>query len=343
MTSSQSSETVKLASAGQESTLETGLSLAKSLYVKDTTIWLNGELGAGKTTFVQGLGIGLGLGNKITSPTYALENRYDDKLLHADLYRLDPDEAKRIMEESGDFPGVRAVEWSERVKVDKVGKVDKVNKDIEVLFKETSPNERDITITFCDVNWPDRETIEKWREEVRLPEHVQIHCDTVGKLAYDLAQELLKQGTVVRPEAVKKAGELHDLFRFVDFSQRNIPHAKEPDTETKNHWEELSKKYPGSHEEACAGFLRDKGFGEIATIIQPHGLKMIDSAETTEQKLLFYADKRVKFDQIVSLDERFDDFAERYGNGKESAQAKEWRKKTKEMERELFPNKPTSL
>jgi len=55
-------------------------------------IALAGDLGAGKTTFVQGLGAGLGVRSAITSPTFVLINRYHcadgRQLQHADCYRL---------------------------------------------------------------------------------------------------------------------------------------------------------------------------------------------------------------------------------------------------------------
>lgn len=55
-------------------------------------ITLTGDLGAGKTTFVQGLGSGLGVKDAITSPTFVLINRYrcadGRQLQHADCYRL---------------------------------------------------------------------------------------------------------------------------------------------------------------------------------------------------------------------------------------------------------------
>jgi tRNA threonylcarbamoyladenosine biosynthesis protein TsaE len=58
----------------------------------DAIITLAGDLGAGKTTFVQGLGKGLGVRATITSPTFVLINRYRTadgrQLQHADCYRL---------------------------------------------------------------------------------------------------------------------------------------------------------------------------------------------------------------------------------------------------------------
>jgi tRNA threonylcarbamoyladenosine biosynthesis protein TsaE len=58
----------------------------------DAIVTLTGDLGAGKTTFTQGLGAGLGVKGAITSPTFVLINRYrcaDGRALqHADCYRL---------------------------------------------------------------------------------------------------------------------------------------------------------------------------------------------------------------------------------------------------------------
>jgi len=82
---------------------------------------LYGDLGSGKTVFVQGLGAGLNVPEDyyITSPTYTLINEYPGriKLLHVDLYRIDnPGE----MEDTGldDVFGnnvVAAVEWADRL------------------------------------------------------------------------------------------------------------------------------------------------------------------------------------------------------------------------------------
>jgi len=80
---------------------------------------LYGDLGAGKTCFVQGLGEALGIEESMTSPTYGLVKEYGDPpcLVHADLYRLsDPEELVEIgVEDWLDDPVLLAVEWPDRV------------------------------------------------------------------------------------------------------------------------------------------------------------------------------------------------------------------------------------
>lgn len=79
---------------------------------------LHGDLGAGKTCFVQGLAAALGIDEPITSPTYTLIGEYEGRLPlhHIDLYRLSgPEEALGLgIEEYFDADGITAIEWAER-------------------------------------------------------------------------------------------------------------------------------------------------------------------------------------------------------------------------------------
>jgi len=81
-------------------------------------IALYGEMGSGKTCFVQGLAMALGVGTLVTSPTFTIVNEYRGslRLVHVDLYRVsDPDEILALgFEECLDSPGITAVEWAER-------------------------------------------------------------------------------------------------------------------------------------------------------------------------------------------------------------------------------------
>ena len=83
-----------------------------------TVIALHGDLGAGKTCFIQGFAAALGIDEPITSPTYTIIGEYEGRLPlhHIDLYRLSgPEEALGLgLEEYFDANGITAIEWAER-------------------------------------------------------------------------------------------------------------------------------------------------------------------------------------------------------------------------------------
>lgn len=85
----------------------------------DTTLALHGDLGAGKTTFVQGLARGLGITEAVTSPTFNIFtlHRGLTTLLHLDAYRLNhPRQVEDLL--LADFmtsPWCLAIEWPEKI------------------------------------------------------------------------------------------------------------------------------------------------------------------------------------------------------------------------------------
>jgi tRNA threonylcarbamoyladenosine biosynthesis protein TsaE len=85
---------------------------------------LRGDLGAGKTTFVQGLARGMGVRSRVSSPTFVLVNEYTGadgvRLAHVDTYRLgalvlDEAEGMGLEELLEDRDTVVAIEWADRV------------------------------------------------------------------------------------------------------------------------------------------------------------------------------------------------------------------------------------
>lgn len=82
---------------------------------------LVGDLGAGKTTFAQGLAVGMGVEGDVVSPSFALVREYDGppgapRLVHMDFYRLDgtPEVRDLGIDDYLDGDDVVAIEWAER-------------------------------------------------------------------------------------------------------------------------------------------------------------------------------------------------------------------------------------
>jgi len=82
-------------------------------------VLLVGELGAGKTAFVQGLARGLGIDEPVTSPTFMIVHEYEGRLrlAHVDVYRLDrvQDLYDLGFDELVDDDRVTVVEWGDRI------------------------------------------------------------------------------------------------------------------------------------------------------------------------------------------------------------------------------------
>ncbi len=89
---------------------------AKSLRAGDTVL-LEGAMGAGKTILAKGIAKGLGIGEEVTSPTYAYINSYEDRLHHFDCYRIGS-EAQALalgFADYFDLGGICLIEWSEKI------------------------------------------------------------------------------------------------------------------------------------------------------------------------------------------------------------------------------------
>ncbi len=102
-----------------DDTRRLGFELAARL-LPDGTALLFGGLGSGKTVLTQGIATGLGLdAARIQSPTFTLIHEHEQgavRLVHVDLYRLEPDEVDAVgVEEVLAGAGVKVVEWADRL------------------------------------------------------------------------------------------------------------------------------------------------------------------------------------------------------------------------------------
>jgi len=134
-------------SMSPDETFALGKKLGRMIDSK-TVIALSGDLGAGKTLFVQGLSRGLDVEKDcyVTSPTYTIVNEYPGRLdiFHVDLYRLSSPED---LESAGiyeilDSDGVIAVEWADRAPPGSIVP------DIDIRIRDMDGIRREITLFF---------------------------------------------------------------------------------------------------------------------------------------------------------------------------------------------------
>ncbi|MDE5583573.1 MAG: tRNA (adenosine(37)-N6)-threonylcarbamoyltransferase complex ATPase subunit type 1 TsaE [Ruminococcus sp.] len=110
---------MKIITHSPQETIKTAEKLGSLLKAGDILAYTGG-LGAGKTTFTRGLAVGLGMGDCVSSPTFALVNEYRGEnisLYHFDMYRIQTEEG---LESTGffDYPfedNIAVIEWSENI------------------------------------------------------------------------------------------------------------------------------------------------------------------------------------------------------------------------------------
>ncbi|MBX6396018.1 MAG: tRNA (adenosine(37)-N6)-threonylcarbamoyltransferase complex ATPase subunit type 1 TsaE [Alicyclobacillaceae bacterium] len=109
-------KTWRVSSTSAEHTQALGRLIGEGAQPGDV-VCLHGGVGAGKTTFVQGIARGLGVDEPITSPTFTIVCEYAGRLplYHVDVYRLGKRAAEEPLglEEYLEGDGVTAVEWAE--------------------------------------------------------------------------------------------------------------------------------------------------------------------------------------------------------------------------------------
>ena len=130
-----------LESSSPEETRRLGEALGRAAKAGDVVL-LSGELGAGKTVFVQGVARGLGFEGPVSSKSFVLLGEYAGRitLFHADLYRLEsPVEVEELALEEISSDGVLVVEWPER------GDVVLPEERLTLLFEVSGPETRRIT------------------------------------------------------------------------------------------------------------------------------------------------------------------------------------------------------
>jgi tRNA threonylcarbamoyladenosine biosynthesis protein TsaE len=111
---------VVLQTRNTSGTIQIGKSIG-SLLLPGDVVALVGELGTGKTQFIKGLAVGVGIGKPtyISSPSFTLINEYKGKIpfYHIDLFRLRAEkEAEDLgLEEYFQSGGITAIEWADRI------------------------------------------------------------------------------------------------------------------------------------------------------------------------------------------------------------------------------------
>ena len=125
-------------------------------------------------------------------------------------------------------------------------------------------------------------------QENKVPDNIVAHLNAVCDFSIKVVDLLEKKGIHVNSDLVAAGALLHDI----------------------------KKMALGDHVVEGYALVKSLGFPEVAAVMKKHGLYHLEEEEFTpktwEEKIVFYADKRVKGSKIVSVDERFEYIKQRY-------------------------------
>lgn len=157
-------------------------------------------------------------------------------------------------------------------------------------------------------------------QEYRVPLHILRHMKKVAAVAIFIGRKLIEQGEKVDLIFLRQAALLHDFVKLADFPKINLKYFEEkPSAEDLKVWQNIIDQWHAvKHCYAAFEILKAKNETLLGAIIKKHRfISLIDPVaderpNTLEEKILYYADKRVRHDQIVTITERLEDGRKRY-------------------------------
>jgi len=155
---------------------------------------------------------------------------------------------------------------------------------------------------------PDRDECLALIAEYHVPVHIVRHSEAAARLGVFLAERLNENGATVDVALVERACLLHDLFRVCDFPLEDFSWFEPPvSEEDKAKWRRLKARHGANQHEDAAALFFGESYPVLAETIRKHRYT------AWEEKLVYYADKRVMHDTIVPLRERLEEAHHRSG------------------------------
>jgi putative nucleotidyltransferase with HDIG domain len=162
---------------------------------------------------------------------------------------------------------------------------------------------------------PTKEECLNLMKKYNMLENIVNHSLLVNSVALYLSEELNKRGENINLLKVQAGALLHDITKT-----RSIETGED-------------------HAKAGSALLKILGYNSISEIVRQHVIinDTVNLPGVSEIEVVYYADKRVKHEEVVTLEERFDDLRKRYATTKEKESAINLlKKKAIELEEKIF-------
>jgi len=155
--------------------------------------------------------------------------------------------------------------------------------------------------------------------EMGMMEHIAAHSLVVLQVALCLSDRLSTEGNRLDLDLIQSAALLHDITKTRSFDTGE------------------------NHAETAEAFLSEAGYPKVGRVVGQHVRLDVygEDGPISEAEIVNYADKRVRHDQVVPLDARFDYIAQRYAKTPEDHQRIRFlRQRTAEVGKRIFSHLP---
>lgn len=148
--------------------------------------------------------------------------------------------------------------------------------------------------------------IEAIYKKYKTPKSIIAHMNAVAKICLSIAKSAREKGIKVNTRLLIQAAKLHDSIRPCDFRDFDEDAMMKIHTKSEvNAWKSLRRKYGNiGHARGMHDILIKMNEPKLARLVEMHDFGQIDNLKTWDEKILYYADKRVDRDKIVPMEQR---------------------------------------
>lgn len=153
------------------------------------------------------------------------------------------------------------------------------------------------------------EKIKNIYKKYHVPKHVVSHMRQVKKVSSKLIKSFTEKKYKIDKENILNAALLHDVLRICDFKKIDAENFHQKITKKDiTVWKNLRQKYgKKGHIKSMYEMLKKMGEMSLAILVKKHDFFAVNNLKTLEEKILYYSDKRVDRDKIVTLKHRFEE------------------------------------
>lgn len=175
----------------------------------------------------------------------------------------------------------------------------------------------------------------------KAPRIVIKHSEGAAKVAYMIGKKLEEKGEKIDVKSVVCASLVHDLFKIIEVKDYTKYLSAKEVKQKKECWQNIKERMRTQDHVSAFAKKFGKKYPKTTNLVIKHRYHQVNKGfDSWEEKIVYYADKLVKFDKITTLNKRISDLKKRYSpyfkGAKHQIFVKETNKKIFSLEKEIF-------